>query len=138
MRDDLDPRIVTLLDQHRGGGRVVARAPKSRALFDKGRYIPPSISRLIIVVARHADLSPDAICGEGRNTRVVNARFCIGNLAQEFAPRLTTRAVDDALLRGAGCSAWYRERHLDRMAQYKDYAALYERCRVELLGAESP
>lgn len=133
MRDDLDPAIVTLLDQHKGGGRVVARAPEVHALFDKGRYIPRSLTRIIGLVARHADISPEAICGAGRYTRLVNARFCIGKLAEEFAPRQSARAVDGALLRGEGCTVWYRDRHADRMKLYTDYAALYERCRAELL-----
>jgi hypothetical protein len=50
---------------------------KTKPTFEQGRYIPPSITRIIALVARQSDVSPDSIRGSGRVTRLVNARFCI-------------------------------------------------------------
>jgi hypothetical protein len=116
--------------------RQPAPVLQTKPIFDKGRYIPPSITRLIVLVAKHSDISPDAICGAGRVARLVNARFCVGKLAEEFAPRQPANAVDGAMLRGEGCTVWYRARHADRLKLYPDYSALYERCRAELRGRE--
>jgi len=96
----------------------------------------PSIHGLIALVAYNADVSPDSIRGGGRVTRLVNTRFAIAKLAEEFAPRLSAWQVDDAMLRAHPMTRWYRERHADRTRLYPDYKALYERCRAELLGAE--
>jgi hypothetical protein len=103
-----------------------------KPLFAKGRYVPASMDRIIAVVARLGYLNPAAIYGSGKRQHLVNARFAIANLAEEFAPHQSDRAVDDAMLRGVGCTSWYRERHRDRLEAYPDYAALYQRCHAEL------
>lgn len=108
-----------------------------RPTFERGRYVSPTIARLIELVGRHSDVSPESIRGAGRVHRLVNARYCIANLAEEFAPRLSARAVDDNMLRGEGLCLYYRARHRDRLEMYEDYIALYERCRAELLAAVS-
>lgn len=99
-----------------------------RQIFPKGRYTPRSLSSLIVLVARMADLHPDAISGNGRSRRLVDARSSVAVLAEMFAPRNSARAVDDALLRGEGSTHWYRERHADRLKAYPEYEALYSRC----------
>jgi len=105
-----------------------------KPVLERGRYISPSLIKLIDLVARNADISPEAIRGGGRTVRLVNARFCIANLAEKFCPRLSARAIDDGMLRGEGCCMWARGRHQDRLRIYPDYAALYERCLAELQG----
>lgn len=103
--------------------------------FARGRFISATLTRLIELVARHSDISPESIRGSGRVHRLVNARYCIANLAEEFAPRLSARAVDDNMLRGEGMTLYYRMCHRDRLEMYEDYLALYYRCRAELLVA---
>lgn len=113
-------------------------AIKIKQTFEKGRYIPPSLTGLIELVARLADLHPEAIRGNGKRAALVNARFCVANLAEEFAPRLSCWAIDDGMLRGMGMARWYRERHRDRIELYPEYGALYERCRAELRKGGRP
>lgn len=115
--------------------RPVRPAPP-RPVFEKGRYIPPSITRIIHLVARNADVSPEAICGAGRITRLVNCRYAIAKLSMEFAPRLSALAVDSAMLRGEGSTLYYRSRHDDRCALFEDYQELYRRSRAELQAGE--
>jgi len=105
-----------------------------KPVLERGRYISPALTKLIALVARNADISPESIRGGGRTVRLVNARFCIAKLAEEFCPRLSGRAIDDGMLRGEGCCLWARGRHQDRLRIYPDYAALYERCLAELQG----
>lgn len=106
-------------------------------VFEKGIYIARSITRIIVLVAKQADVSFDSIRGLGRVTRLVNARSCVAKLAEEFAPRLSAGAIDDAMLRGHGMTAWYRARHEDRVKLCPGYSELYERCRDELKAAGS-
>jgi hypothetical protein len=110
------------------------RPTPAKPTFEMGRYISPRLTRLIELIARHADVSPEAIRGDGRKHRLVNARYCIANIAEEFAPRLSARAIDDGMLRGEGMTLYYRMRHRDRIEMYEDYLALYDRCRAELLS----
>lgn len=134
---DLDLALLSRLQKRKARTAADAIAPvtivKVRPTFEKGRYISPGLTGLIKLVARHADVAPESIRGGGRITRLVNARFAIANLAAEFCPRLSARAVDDGMLRGEGSCLWARGHHADRLHQYEDYAALFERCRVELL-----
>lgn len=104
-------------------------------IFENGRYIPRSLKDLIGLVATHSGLTREAICGNSHRRKLVDARSCIANLAEEFAPHQSMRAVEDAMLRGAGLCAWYRDRHSDRIAQFPEYAALYERCRSYLVAS---
>ena len=117
-------------------------APKPKAgvepivvkpIFDKGRYVPMHLASLIAFVATQTDLHPDAITGNGRSRRLVDARSCIAVLAMQFAPRLSARAVDHGLLRGEGTTIWHRARHLDRIKLYPEYGALYARLLAALL-----
>ncbi|MBS0219164.1 MAG: hypothetical protein JSR91_00330 [Proteobacteria bacterium] len=108
------------------------QAVKAHAVYEKGRYIPPLITRLMALVAHHASVSVEAITGFSRRRTLIDARFCIANLAEEFAPRLSDRAIDDAMLRGVGCCAWYRNRHRDRLERYPSYRRLHAACRAEL------
>jgi len=103
-----------------------------RPLFEKGRYIPRSLTDIIATVAKLADMSPEAICGMGRRRHLVDARACIANLAEEFAPQQSELAIDDAMLRGHGMARWYRERHRDRLELFPSYAALYHRCHAAM------
>lgn len=132
MTHDLDNALLERLEARKAV--EPAKIPKHvpRPVFEKGRYSPPSITRLVALVAKHADTSSESIRGNGRVKRLVNARSCVAKLAEEYAPRLAAQAVDDAMLRGRGMTIWYRERHEDRSALYPDYKALYERCRDEL------
>lgn len=107
-------------------------------VLEHGRYVSPTIVRLIDLVARHSDISVNAIRGYGRATRLVNARYCIANLAEEFVPRVAARMVDDFMLRGEGLCLYYRARHRDRLEMYEDYLALYDRCRDELVEGRRP
>ena len=97
-------------------------------------YRPPALDGLIEMVAYQIDSSADSIRGLGKQRKLVNARFCIAVLAAEFNPRLSARAVDDALLRGENMTIWYRERHRDRCAMIPGYEALYNRCREAVLA----
>ena len=114
---------------------MVPRQLVIRQTFEKGRYISPKLTRIIALVARHCDVSPDAVSGGSKVHRLVNARYCVAKLTEEFAPRLSGLAVDSGMLRGEGSTAYYRSRHADRCKLYPDYAALYARCRAELQGA---
>ena len=105
----------------------------TRPIYEKGRYIPMSLSNIIAVVARIAQTDEAAICGMGRRRGLVDCRFAIANLAEEFAPMQSAAALDDAMLRGTNMCMWYRERHSDRIAAFPEYAALYARCREEML-----
>ena len=141
-RDETGLLLQMLMDRPRYAGMPDPLAPPppkitrivQHAVYEKGRYIPPSATRIITLVARHADVSPEAICGAGRITRLVNCRYAIAKLTEEFAPRLSSLQVDSAMLRGEGSTLYYRSRHLDRCKLWPEYAALYERCRAELLG----
>jgi hypothetical protein len=128
--------------------RIMGQAPKFspapvpsvrpatiRPMFERGRYVSPALTRLTALVARLASLSPEAIRGEGRKVMLVHARFCIANLAEEFAPRLSCGSIDNGMLRGQGMTAWHRARHRDRIEMFPNsYGDLYERCRAELLA----
>ena len=103
-----------------------------RPIFDKGRYIPKSLTDIIATVARLAEISPEAICGMGRRREYVDARSCVANLALRFASHQSELAVDDAMLRGHGMARWYRERHLDRLRLFPSYVELYHRCHAEM------
>lgn len=112
----------------------VAVAPKtrSRAIFERGRYIPRSLSNLIDTVCLLTDIHRDALTGNSRTRRLGDARSCVAVLAREFAPSHGCKAVDDALLRGSGMTAWYRERHEDRLRLYPEYAAMHDRIRAAI------
>lgn len=103
-----------------------------KPIFEKGRYIPKSLTDIIAVVARLADTTPEAICGSSHRRFLVNARACVANLASEFASHQSDAAIDSAMLRGQGMTRWYRERHADRVAAFPSYGVLYHRCRAEL------
>lgn len=115
-----------------------ASAVIRRPLFERGSFISPTMARIIELVARHSDVSPESIKGDSRVHRLVNARYCIANLAEEFAPRLSARSVDSNMRRGDGICVYYRARHRDRLEMYEDYLAIWERCRAELLEAGRP
>lgn len=142
MLDDLDPVTLRRLQARLPAPEAPAPrrdAPVLLPIYDgRGRYISPTLTRLIALVARHSDVSPESVRGAGRVHRLVNARYCIANLAEEFASRLSARAVDDGMLRGEGLCIYYRARHRDRLEFYPDYLALHERCLAELLGRGSP
>lgn len=108
--------------------KKVPLAVKPRPVFERGRYIPPSITEIITVVARIAELPVEAVLGESHRRAVVHARFAIANLAEEFAAGLSCRAVEDAMNRGDGLCAWYRERHRDRLEAFPDYMDLHAKC----------
>lgn len=114
-----------------------AEPVKLRPIFPKGRFIPRSLSSLIDFVCQQMDLHPDAITGNGRSRRLVDARSCIAVLASDFAPRNSARGVDSALLRGEGMTTWYRERHRARCELYPEYAALYARCYAAIMKGRS-
>ena len=143
-RDETGLLLQLLLDRPRYVGMPDPLAPPppkvarlvQHAVYEKGRYIPPSATRIIALVARHADVSPDAIVGGSRVSRLVNCRYAVAKLSEEFAPRLSALAVDSALLRGEGSTLYYRSRHVDRCKLWPEYAALYERCRDELRAGE--
>lgn len=107
-------------------------AIRTQPIFPRGRYIPRSLSDLIDAVCLLTDIHRDALTGNGRSRRLVDARSCVAVLAAEFAPRHSTYAVDDALLRGRGMTVWYRERHVDRLQLYSPYAAMFDRCRAAI------
>lgn len=106
---------------------------KVRPIYEKGRYIPKSLNDLMALVCRHAGISLPALTGLGRSQRLVNARACVANLAEEFCPHQSADAVDNAMLRGSGLTIWHRQRHRDRIELHPEYGALYERCRAELV-----
>lgn len=106
---------------------------RTKPIFARGRYIPYSLSNLIDAVCVFTDIHRDALTGNGRTRRLVDARSCVAVLAAEFAPRHSYQAIDDALLRGSGCCVWYRDRHEDRRALYPEYAAMFDRCREAIL-----
>lgn len=139
--DDLRERTATVVAANphltlkiTGKPPLDATSPvvRPRPLFARGRYIPHSLSELIDAVCVLTDIHRDALTGNGRTRRLVDARSCIAVLAAEFAPRNSYQAVDDALLRGSGCCVWYRDRHEDRRKLYPEYAALHDRCRAAI------
>lgn len=111
----------------------VIAAIQTKPIFPRGRYIPRSLSDLIDAVCLLTDIHRDGLTGNGRTRRLVDARSCVAVLAEEFAPRHSAKAIDDALLRGSGCCVWYRERHEDRRKLYPEYAAMFDRCRAAIL-----
>lgn len=104
-------------------------AIRTQPIFPRGRYIPRSLSDLINAICLLTDIHRDALCGNGRTRRLVDARSCVAVLAEEFAPRQSGYAVDDALLRGRGTTAWYRQRHQDRLKTFPEYASMFGRIR---------
>jgi len=102
---------------------------RSQPIFPRGRYIPRSLSNLIDTVCLLTDIHRDALTGNSRTRRLGDARSCVAVLAREFASSHGCKAVDDALLRGSGMTAWYRERHEDRLQLYPEYAAMHDRIR---------
>jgi hypothetical protein len=84
------------------------------------------------VVARLAEIETKAICGQGKRRPLVDARFTVANLAEEFASQHSCNMVDDAMLRGQGLTRWYRERHRDRLENFPTYRDLYHRCQAEM------
>lgn len=92
-----------------------------------------TIARIMDVVCAQTDLGIHNLRGFGQTRRVVNARAVVAVLAEEFAPRLSARAVDDALMRGDGMTIWYRERFQDRCILYPGFRELYWRCRAALV-----
>lgn len=120
--------------------KITGKAPlapipevRTRPIFPRGRYIPRSLSDLIDAVCALTDIHRDALTGNGRTRRLVDARSCVAVLAAEVAPRHSTYAIDDALLRGRGTTVWHRERHEDRRKLYPEYAAMFDRCRAAVL-----
>ncbi len=112
---------------------VVAPAPvRTLPIFPRGRYIPRSLSNLIDTVCLLTDIHRDALTGNSRTRRLGDARSCVAVLAREFASSHGCKAVDDALLRGSGMTAWYRERHEDRLRLYPEYAAMHDRIRAAI------
>ena len=114
-----------------------AKPIKLRPIFPQGRFLPRSLSDLIDVVCGQMDLHPEAIRGNGRTRRLVDARSCVAVLAARFAPRNSAQAVDDALLRGSGCCIWYRDRHTTRCKTFPEYAALFDRCLAAVLDGQA-
>jgi len=108
-----------------------------RPFPERGRYIPRTLNGLVAFIGRQTDLHPDAIYGNGRTRRLVDARSCIAVLAQVYAPRLSAAAIDDGMCRGSGTCIWYRARHRDRMKLYPEYAAMFVRCEFELARGRS-
>lgn len=107
-----------------------------KPVFPRGRYIPPSIGDIITIVARVSGIQAAAILGEAHTRALVHARFAIANLTEEFAPRVSPRAVEDAMNRGDGLCKWYRERHRDRLELYPEYLRLHADC-VAVMRAKS-
>lgn len=101
--------------------------------FPRGRYTSPSVERLIDLVCREAALSRDAILGNRNHWQFVNARSVVASLAEEFAPAVSSAIVESTLNRGVGWAYWVRDRHSDRVAAYRTYAVLYERCRTRVI-----
>lgn len=104
------------------------------------RRLPPpptakAIGRVIETVSRYSGVSVPAIRGHAQPAKICHARSCIAVLAAEFAPRISLKAVDDAMNRGEGITHYYRGRHNDRCKLFPEYAALYRACRASLLGA---
>lgn len=114
------------------------RAPKSKPLFARGRYVAPSATDIIALVARVACVPVSAICGDARHRPIVDARFAIANLSEEFAAQLSAAMVENAMNRGDGIVDYYRERHVDRLALHPEYLALYEGCRAAMLEKHQP
>jgi hypothetical protein len=110
---------------------------RDRPIPERGRYIPRTLNGLVAFIARQTDLHPDAIYGNGRTRRLVDARSCIAVLAQVYAPRLSAAAIDDGMCRGSGTCIWYRARHLDRLKLYPEYAGMFVRCEFELARGRS-
>jgi len=127
-----NPHLAQLITGEKAPTKAHPAKLVVKPIFPRGRYIPRTIDDLIILVARHSDQHPLAISGNGRTRRLVDARFCIGVLAKDFAPRQSPAAIDDALLRGSGMTIWYRSRHEDRIRLYPEYGVLYERCLLAL------
>ena len=116
---------------------VIERAIETLPIFARGRYIQHSLSGLIDAVCLLTDIHRAALTGNGRTRRLVDARSCVAVLAEEFAPRHSAQAIDDALLRGSGMATWYRGRHNDRLLLFCQYAAVYGRCRAAITRAQS-
>jgi len=132
-----NPHLAEKITGTKPAPGVVLQPIILKPIYEKGRYIPRSLNELVAFVGRQTDLHPDAICGNGRTRRLVDARSCIAVLAKIYAPRLSARAIDDGLLRGHGTCIWYRERHRERLKLYPEYAAMFVRCEFELARGRS-
>jgi hypothetical protein len=97
-----------------------------------------SIDRVIDVVARLAGMSPMYLVRTGGKAHALfSARSAVAVLALEFCPRLSERAVDEALrFQAEGTTRYYRARHADRCKLYDDYRQLYIRARIALMAAQ--
>lgn len=118
-------------------GKSTGAAHGLRVPFSRGRYVSASIERLIDMVSREAGLPREAVLGNGQNWKIVNARSVIANLAEEFAPRVSSAVVENTMNRGAGWCSWARDRHNDRIGLSPSYSRLYEQCRAKLVAGGS-
>ena len=132
-----NPHLAMKLTGKPVPAEMIERAIDTLPIFSRGRYIQHSLSGLIDAVCLLTDIHRAALTGNGRTRRLVDARSCVAVLAEEFAPRHSAQAIDEALLRGSGCCVWYRERHDDRLKLFAQYAANYGRCRAAIKRAQS-
>ena len=131
-----NPHLALKITAKPAPAEVLERAIKTLPIFARGRYIQHSLSGLIDAVCLLTDIHRAALTGNGRTRRLVNARSCVAVLAEEFAPRHSAQAIDEALLRGSGMATWYRSRHNDRLLLFPQYAAVYGRCRAAITRAQ--
>ena len=131
-----NPHLAKKLTGKPVPAEVIERAIETLPIFARGRYIQHSLSGLIDAVCLLTDIHRAALTGNGRARRLVNARSCVAVLAEEFAPRHSAQAIDEALLRGSGMATWYRSRHNDRLLLFPQYAAVYGRCRAAITRAQ--
>ena len=132
-----NPHLAMKITGKPAPAEVIERAIETLPIFARGRYIQHSLSGLIDAVCLLTDIHRAALTGNGRTRRLVDARSCDADLAEEFAPRHSAQAIDDALLRGSGMATWYRGRHNDRLLLFCQYAAVYGRCRAAITRAQS-
>lgn len=131
-----NPHLALKITGKPAPAEVLERAIETLPIFARGRYIQHSLSGLIDAVCLLTDIHRAALTGNGRARRLVDARSCVAVLAEEFAPRHSAQAIDDALLRGSGMATWYRGRHNDRLLLFPQYAVVYGRCRAAITRAQ--
>lgn len=92
------------------------------------------LATVVRAVLTCSDLRLEALRGNRQSSILVHARSAVAVLAQEFAPRTSLRAIEDALCRGAGLANWYIERSADREKNFPEYGVLLTRTRAYLRG----